>query len=397
MERSVIKTKGFKTNLYAIFLTVPMNKEDVTFNSLIPAVLRRGTEKYPNQLEINKKLEDMYGANFNCGVDKMGDYQILKFYMETLSNKYLPEKQNAVSFLKELVFNPLIEDNGFKKEYVEQEKENIKKLIEARKDNKARYSYDRCIEEMFEGEAYGIYKYGTIEDLEKINEKNLYEHYKKLIKEARIDCFSCGEEVESIDITIDNNNEDKINSELEEHTIKNKEIKEEMDVSQGKLIIGLQTPKGPKTVISVYNTVLGGGANSKLFQNVREKEGLAYSASSTYVRRKNVIFIKTGIKTSNYEKAVDIIKKQLEEMKNGNITDDEFESAKNLITSNIRLMKESQEDLIAYYFDQKLYEENLSVNQYIEKLENVTKQEVIDIAKDIKLDTIYFLQGENKN
>ncbi len=396
MKMNKIDTKGFKTNLYAIFITTPLQEEMVTFNSMIPAVLRRGTKTYPDQLEINKKLEEMYGASFNCGVDKMGDYQVLKFYMEVLSNKYLPEKQNAVSFLKELVFNPLIVDGGFKKEFVEQEKENIKKMIEARKDNKARYASDRCIEEMFEGEAYGLYKYGKIEDLEKINEKNLYEHYQKLMKEARIDCFSCGEELETMDIPKDEQNESKINNELEAHTIKNKEIKEQMPVSQGKLIIGLQTPKGPKEVVSLYNTILGGGANSKLFQNVREKESLAYSANSVYIRRKDTIFIKTGIETANYQRALVVIRRQIEEMKNGNITDDEFNSAKQLIVSSLKLIPESQEDLITFYFDQKLYEENLTVDEYIEKIEKVTKEEVIDIAKQIQLDTIYFLARRRK-
>ena len=394
--KNIIKTKGFKTNLYAIFLTVPMKEKEVTINSLIPAVLRRGTEKYPNQLEINKKLEEMYGASFNCGVDKMGDYQVLKFYMEVLSNKYLPEKQNAVEFLKELVFNPSLENGAFKKEYVDQEKENIRKIIESRKDNKARFALDRCIEEMFEGEAYGIFKFGKVEDLEKINEKNLYSQYQKLIKEARIDCFSCGEEVENIELQIRDKDKKEYKCELEKHSIKNKEIKEPMDVTQGKLIIGLDVPEGERSVISVYNTILGGGANSKLFQNVREKASLAYSASSSYIRRKNAIFIKTGIETENYEKALDIIKKQLEEMKNGNITDDEFDSGKKLIISNLNLISESQEDLIAYYFDQKLYDENLKLEEYIEKIKQVTKQEVIDLAKEVKLDTIYFLCGKEK-
>ena len=391
---NIIKTEGFKTNLYAIFLTVPLNKKEVTINSLIPAVLRRGTEKYPNQLEINKKLEEMYGASFNCGVDKMGDYQVLKFYMETLSNKYLPEKQNAVEFLKDLVFNPLIENGSFKKEYVDEEKENIKRIIESRKDNKSTYSLDRCIEEMFEGEMYGIYKFGNIEDLEKIDEKNLYEQYKKIINEARIDCFSCGEEIEEIDIPVKRDKEEQVKCELQEHSIKNKEIKEPMDVSQGKLIIGLVTPEEEKSVVSVYNAILGGGANSKLFQNVREKASLAYTAGSSYIRRKNTIFIKTGIETSNYDKAVEIIKKQIEDMKNGNITDDEFNSAKQLIMANLNLIPESQEDLIAYYFDQKLYDENLSLEDYIKNIEKVTKQDVIDLAKDVKLDTIYFLHGQ---
>ncbi len=391
---NIIKTETFKTNLYAIFLTVPMNKDTVTINSLIPAVLRRGTEKYPSQLEINKKLEEMYGASFNCGVDKMGDYQVLKFYIEILSNKYLPEKQNATKFLEELVFNPLVENNGFKREYVDQEKENIRRIIESRKDNKAKYSLDRCIEEMFEGEIYGLYKFGNVKDLEKIDEKKLYEQYKKIINEARIDCFGCGKELENIEIPVRNSKENLIKNEIQKHEIKNKEIKEKMDVTQGKLIMGLVTPEEPKSVISVYNTILGGGANSKLFQNVREKEGLAYSAGSSYIRRKNAIFIKTGIETSNYKKAVEIIKKQLEEMKNGNITDDEFNSGKKLITSSLSLIQESQEDLIAYYFDQKLYDENLELNKYIENIEKVSKNDVINLAKDIKLDTIYFLHGE---
>ncbi len=395
MENNIINTKGFKTNLYAIFLSVPMNEKEVTFNSMIPAVLRRGTKDLPNQQDINKKLEEMYGASFNCGVDKMGDYQVLKFYMEILNDKYLPEKQNPIEFLKNIVFNPLVENDRFKKEYVDQEKENIKKIIESRQDNKSQYSFDRCIEEMFEGEPYGIYKYGKVEDLDKINEKNLYEHYKKLLQTARIDCFSCGENIEKIDITIDNKND--LKNELSEHSMKNKEIKEKMDVSQGKLIIGLVVPKGPKSVISVYNTILGGGANSKLFQNVREKASLAYTVSSSYIRRKNVIFIKTGIETSNYEKTLDIIKKQLEEIKSGNVSDDEFNSAKELLTASLRLMNESQESLIGYYFDQKLYEENLSLDDYIKNIEKVSKEDVINIAKDVSLDTIYFLNGQERN
>jgi len=400
MENHEIKTKGFKTNLYSIFFTVPMNKETVTINSLLPAVLRRGSKIYPNQIEIGKKLEEMYGAGFNCGVDKMGDYQVLKFYMEILSDEFIPEKQDPVEFLKEIVFNPLLEDGHFKKEYVDQEKENLKKIIESRQDNKAKYALDRCIEEMFEGENYGIYKFGKVEDLSKINEKNLYEQYEKLLKEARIDCYACGSNLDNIEKK-ETQNEENCNKNdkactSETHTIKNKEIKEVLDVSQGKLIIGLATPDKDKRVISVYNTILGGGANSKLFQNVREKAGLAYSASSSYIRRKNTIFIKTGIETANYDKAIEIIKKQIDDMKNGNITDDEFNQAKELILSSLRLLKESQEDLIAYYFDMNMYGESLSLDDYMKQIEDVTKEQVIDVARGVVLDTIYFMQGGEK-
>ena len=196
----LIKTNRFKTNLYAIFLTIPMKKEDAVINSLIPAVLRRGTEKYPTQLEIEKRLEEMYGASFNCGVDKIGNYQVLKFYIEGLSNEYTEEKQNIEELLKEIIYSPVLENGHFKTEYVEQEKENLKLIIESRKDNKARYAYERCIEEMFENEPYGVYKYGSVEDVEKVTPESLYNQYKKILEDAQINVFGCGNQLEEIEI-----------------------------------------------------------------------------------------------------------------------------------------------------------------------------------------------------
>ncbi len=388
----LIKTNRFKTNLYAIFLTIPMKKEDATINSLIPAVLRRGTEKYPTQLEIEKRLEEMYGASFNCGVDKIGNYQVLKFYIEGLSNEYTEEKQNIEELLKEIIYSPILENGYFKKEYVEQEKENLRLIIESRKDNKARYAYERCIEEMFENEPYGVYKYGTVEDVEKITPESLYNQYKKILKNAQIDVFGCGNQLEEIEIPHKNTIEIKNTI----HENKHKEIKEKADVTQGKLIIGLDTPEENKPAITMYNAILGGGANSKLFQNVREKASLAYSAGSSYIRRINSIFIKTGIKNENYEKTLEIIKKQLQDMKQGNITDKEFRDAKQLIISSLKLIPEQQEDLIAFTYDQKIFGENQSIDEYISNISKVTKENVIEIAQKIDIDTIYFLYGEEK-
>lgn len=388
----LIKTNRFKTNLYAIFLTIPMKKEDATINSLIPAVLRRGTEKYPTQLEIEKRLEEMYGASFNCGVDKIGNYQVLKFYIEGLSNEYTEEKQNIEELLKEIIYSPVLENGHFKTEYVEQEKENLKLIIESRKDNKARYAYERCIEEMFENEPYGVYKYGSVEDVEKVTPESLYNQYKKILEDAQINVFGCGNQLEEIEIPHKNTIE--IKNVIHEN--KHKEIKEKADVTQGKLIIGLDTPEENKPAITMYNAILGGGANSKLFQNVREKASLAYSAGSSYIRRINSIFIKTGIKNENYEKTLEIIKKQLQDMKEGNITDKEFRDAKQLIISSLKLIPEQQEDLIAFTYDQKIFGENQSIDEYISNISKVTKEDVIEIAQKIDIDTIYFLYGEEK-
>ena len=398
MEITKLKTNKFKTNLCSIFLTLPLRKDTVTKNALLVSVLRRGFDKLKTQEEISKKLEEMYGAGFNCGVDKIGNYHVLKFYLETIDNQYTLEKENllqeGIDLLIGIVFNPLIENSGFKKEYVKQEKENLKKILLTKKDNKAQYANERCIEEMFEGEAYSIYKYGYIEDIDEIDEKSLYEHYKKIINECKIDLFITGDSIENVKVPdIKGKQIQKININHIPHD-KVKVVKENLDVTQGKLIIGLNMPKEDKEASAMYNTILGGGANSKLFQNVREKASLAYSAGSSYIKRQNTIFIKTGIEIKNYEKALKIIKEQLEDMKNGKISDEEFNAAKKLITASIEAIPESEEDMITFYFDQRLFDDNLTVQDYLNKINNVTKEQVIQIAKKVSMDTIYFLKNK---
>ena len=398
MEITKLITNKFKTNLCALFITVPLTEETVTKNALLVSVLRRGTQKLKTQEDISKKLEEMYGAGFNCGVDKIGNYHILKFYLETIDNQYTLEKENllqeGIDLLIGIVFNPLIENSGFKKEYVKQEKENLKKILLTKKDNKAQYANERCIEEMFEGEAYSIYKYGYIEDIDEIDDKSLYEHYKKIINECKIDLFITGDSIENVKVPdIKGKQIQKININHIPHD-KVKVVKENLDVMQGKLIIGLNMPKEDKEATAMYNTILGGGANSKLFQNVREKASLAYSAGSSYIKRQNTIFIKTGIEIKNYEKTLNIIKEQLEDMKNGKISDEEFNAAKKLITASIEAIPESEEDMITFYFDQRLFDDNLTVQDYLNKINNVTKEQVIQIAKKVSMDTIYFLKNK---
>ena len=398
MKIERMKNNKFKTNEIAIFLTVPLQRDTITMNALLPAVLRRGTQKYRNQIEIGKQLENMYGSFFNCGIDKAGDYCVLKFYIETICNKYANNSEDLIEqsmeLIREIVFNPLVENGAFCKEYVVQEKKNLKNKIASRKDNKSTYSIDRAIEEMFDNSPYGLFKYGFINDLKTINEKNLYDYYKNMIKECEVQIIINGKDAEKIEIPkeIDNNGKLSI---IENKTEKReivKEIKEKTDVTQGKLVIGMNTPNRNRFAVSMYNAVLGGGANSKLFQNVREKASLAYSAGSKYIRRKDTILIITGIELQNYDKALKIIEEQIQDMKNGNITDDEFEKARQLIISSLELLKESQEDMIAFVFDQKLFEENLSIDDYIEKIKSVKKEEVIEVAKLISTNTIYYLE-----
>ncbi len=411
----LIKNDKFKTNLISVFITRPLNREEVTKNALIPAVLRRGTENLKTQEDINKQLENMYGSNFNCGIEKTGDNHVIKFYLESLNDNFISDTeslvQNSINTLFDIVFNPLLIENKFNTEYIDGEKNNLKQIIDAKIDNKNLYSLIRCTEEMYKDKPYSLYKYGYSEDLEKIDAKNLYEYYTKVINESKIDIFISGDldsnQIENIvrenmNIKKLNDREGKfiVNIQDSENINNDKvnEVEEKMDVTQGKLVIGLninnvrKDDKNTMFRVILYNTILGDSANSKLFQNVREKAHLAYTTRSTYIRPKNIIFVRAGIEIDNYQKALDIIKEQLEDMKNGNFTDDEINNAKNYLYSSINSIEEEQDTEITYYFGQELSQAFYSPEEYKKNIELVNKEQIINIANNISINTIYFLK-----
>lgn len=413
IDLHLIETNKFKTNLLAVFLTTPLQKETVTKNALIPAVLRRGSQNMKTQDEISIALEEMYGASFDCGIDKIGDDQILKFYLETINNEFLPEQEDnlkkAIDILLEVVFSPLLENNHFNNEYVEGEKNNLKQVIEGRKDSKASYALERCVEEMYKNNPYSLYKYGNTEDLKNINADNLYEQYKTLIDNCKIDIFISGDIKENVKEDVFNNeNIEKLNAREAKYIINNKEnrkkeekqeqeVSDSMDVNQGKLIIGLdvlQENDNDKYTALVYNAILGGTPTSKMFQNVREKNSLAYTASSSFIRQKANIFIKCGIDIPNYKKALEIIKEQLEYMKKGEFTDANIDEAKNNIISTIKFIPDEQDTELMYYFSQELSGYEMSYENYINKVNEIKKEDIIELAKRIQINTIYFLTNK---
>lgn len=147
---------------------------------------------------------------------------------------------------------------------------------------------------------------------------------------------------------------------------------------------------------SVYSVVLGGGANSKLFQNVREKASLAYTAGASYIKSKNNIIIRCGIEIKNYKKALDIIKDQLNQMLNGDFSENDINSAKQLILSSYKGISETQDGEINYYLSQELSDKFVDIDKSMQEIESVTKNQIIDIAKKLQINTIYFLTGNEE-
>ena len=259
---------------------------------------------------------------------------------------------------------------------------------------------------MYKDEPYGLFTYGYEEDLDKITNKELYNAYLEMLKNSKIDIFVSGNFSEgnsNVNEIIKKQMNEKnvqprnidvyVENEVKE-PVAEKVVRETMDVSQGKLVIGLDVTKlepEDKAVASVYNAILGGGANSKLFQNVREKASLAYSAGSLYIKNKNSIVIRSGIEQKNYEKALEIIEKQIDDMKQGNFDETDMKNAKQLIVASFRSMEDEQDSTISYYFGKEMEQENADIATYISKIENVTKEQIVKVAQNVTINTIYFL------
>lgn len=402
-----INQNRFKTNTINIFFHDSLTKENASLNALMPAVLRRGCERFPTLRDIALYLEELYGAVFDCGVAKKGERQIIQFYAEYISDKYTLEDEGLLdkvfSLLLEIITQPVLVNGVFKEDYVTSEKENLKRLIESRVNDKVQYAVERCFEEMCTEEPFGIYDYGSIEDIEKIDSKALYQHYTKALQTMPVDIYFTGD--------IDNSKIIELSEKLknlERTNIKNvgigeidkdvKEVKiitEKMNVNQGKLTMGFRTYIAPGSKeyysLMVYSTVLGGGMHSKLFQNVREKASLAYYAFSRLEKFKGLMVISSGIESENKDKAIDIINKQLEDIKKGKISDYEYDSTLKSIETGIKSLKDSQLQMVDFYMSQDLTGQGDNFDTLVEKVKKVTKEDIVKAAKNIKLDTIYFL------
>ncbi len=405
-----IKNDKFKTSMIGVFFSTPMTNENVSVNALIPAVLRRGTKNFPTMREISKKLESLYGAKFDCGVSKKGENQIIRFYGETVNKRYTGSDQDTLSelaaLINDVIFNPVLENGKFKADYVSQEKEQVKDIIESRKNDKVQYALERCYELMFEGEPFGLCEFGTIEGIEKITDSQLMSAYENMLNNYQVDVIVSGDltEEEYKDIiekfnfspreALQVQNSNKVNVQ------KVRDYTEKFDINQGKLSLGyrvnIDTNSDDYYKMLVYNGILGGGVQSKLFQNVREKNSLAYYAFSRYEKIKSIMGISCGIEIPNYKKALDTILEQVEDIKNGKITEYEYETTLKTIENSLNSMRDEQAQMLDFNYTQILLDNNRTLEEIIENVKKVQIKDVVEVAKYIELDTIYFMTGNEE-
>lgn len=412
---SHLRSDKFKTACMSVTLLTQLRRETAAMNAVIPFVLRRGTTRYSDMEQLSRRMDELYGAAVEPVVRRIGEIQCIGFYGSFPEPDYLPGGGallgDTCALMAQLLLDPVTRGGLLLPQYVDSEREKLLDIIRSRMNDKRSYALTRCIEEMCCYEDFAVSRFGSESEAENIHYKKLTRHYRELIQTCPVEIFYCGKtDFKAVsaamrdafsamprgEIDYDIGTDLRMNA-VEDHV---RFVEEEMDVTQGKLVLGfrlgecMEEPDIP--ALYVFNAVYGSGATSKLFMNAREKLSLCYYASSAVYLHKGIMLVSSGIEFDKLDAARDEILAQLDSVRRGEITDDELRSAKKSVASDLRAVQDSIGELEGFYLSQALDGLDYGPAELAALAEDVTKEDVQAIAESIECDLIYFLKGSGE-
>ncbi|MEW8977171.1 MAG: pitrilysin family protein [Symbiobacterium sp.] len=400
-------TTKFKTTSVYVYFHMPLEPVTVTYNALLPMVLARASADYPTTAALSRHLDELYGTSFGVDVARRGEVQSIVFRMEVAGDRHIPGEQGlllrALDVLGGIITRPLVVGDGFKPEYVEQERTNLRQIIEGLINDKRRYAMVRCTAAMCEGEAFALHRLGRVEDLEGVTPRSLLEHHRRVLSEAPVDVFVLGDvDPERLQEEVAKRLPLPAGSRRFPDTVVKRspdrpvrDVVERMDVNQGVLVIGFRTGITLRDELYfpmlVANGVLGGFAHSKLFQEVREKNSLAYFAYSAIETVKGVGFMYAGVEFADAERCKAIMLEQLRAVQDGAISDAEMETTIATLVNDMLSAADRPEAMAELAVDQVFSGRDLTIDDRVARFRQVTREQVAEAARHFTLDTVYLL------
>ena len=405
-----VKTDKFKTCRVNISLAMPLDK-NASARAILPFMFSRRCAKYPDYTSLNRVLDELYGAAVSAGVLKRGEAQVISFSMSAIDDRFALDGDKVAlectKLLADMIFDPLTEGESFPEDIIEQEKRLLAEAIENEQNDKRRYAMLRCEQLMFADEAYGINRFGSVEDVKALTPDAVYAAWRDVLEKAtvQITMVSSMDPQPIVDLI-----KEKF-SEIERHPVEIKTqfvsglpkpeyISESMPLKQGKLVMGFRTGMRSEDdmmpAMKVAVDIFGGGTYSKLFSVVREKMSLCYYCSAALFNSKGIVMVQSGIEDANEEKAKNEIINQLRLTAEGEFTDEDFSSSIKSLTDSILGNSDTPEEITAWYASQILRNELKAPETYAKEIGNVDRAEVVRAAKTIMLDTIFMLKSSGE-
>ena len=403
-----VKADHFKTNVMSVHIVLPL-ESDMEANALLCYMLRRRCAKYPTMTSLNRRLAELYGASLACGVSKCGDSQDICFRIVSVSDRFALSDEaiskNCTELLLDVLFDPKLENGKFPADDIESEKRLLVEKIDSEFSEKRVYAKDRLIAEMFASENYGKGRLGVRDEIQNVTNERLLSAWKAFLENAIIQFTFVGEIDDSIKAqlkerfsSVDRSNVCRIETDFTPVAGEVKKVDEKQAVKQGKLVMGLRAGLESRdenffpTRVAV--DMFGGGPYSRLFTNVREKMSLCYYCSARFDKEKGFVLVQSGIEDENEKKATDAILAELQNMKDGKFTDEDIEKSKKGLTDAYMTVGDMPEAIDGWIGARFLDEEIALPQDYAEKINEVTAEEIRKAAEKITLDTIYMLSGD---
>ncbi len=399
------ETSKFKSLTCKVFVQQDLKAQDATSTALLPLLLRRGSQQFPSTLHIARELEDLYSAEFGADILKIGERQILEFYLQMVDPSLLPQGERLLErglrAFWEVFTNPRGPGDRFLDSYFEQEKLTLAQDIKGLVNEKASYAITRLVALMCADEPFGIYKYGDLEDLKHLQNKDVYTHFQKLLQEHPIDIFCVGPNLTVVAQLLSSliptrSSSLQLAKAQERKVTEARHFEEEMDLNQAVLVLGYRTNctylDDDYYALLVGNGILGGFAHSKLFLNVREKASLAYSVGSSIEGSKGLLTITAGISADQQGQALQIIEEQVEALRSGQISREELEQTKRGIASAMTTINDSPAGVIDRNLIGLVEGELRTIDQVVEAIWNVQYADCVRAMQRIELDTTYILR-----
>lgn len=405
-----VKTDKFKTCRVNISLAMPLD-ENASSRAILPYMFQRRCAKYPDFTSLNRVLDELYGASIAAGVIKRGEAQILSFALTAIDDRFALDGDKVVEqcteLLTDMIFDPITNGESFPEDIFEQEKRLLVELIENEMNDKRRYAMLKCEEAMFSNEAYGISRFGTVEQVKALTPEKVYEAWRDVLKRSTVqvtmvsslDARPIAELIKSKFEKIERNPVE-IKTEFVPTMPKPEYISESMPLKQGKLVMGFRTgmlsEDDMMPAMKVAVDIFGGGTYSKLFSVVREKMSLCYYCSAGLFNSKGVVMVQSGIEDANEEKAKNEIIHQLSLTANGEFSDEDFSSSIKSLTDSILGNSDTPEEICSWYASQILRETMKTPEEFAAEIRSVDKTDVVRAAKTIMLDTIFMLKSNGE-
>ncbi len=410
---SSIRDVKFKNNRISVNFVLPLDWKTVSANAVVPFLLRKGYRDCPDFTKLNQRLYELYGASLDADVVKYGQYQIMSISIYGLDDRYTidgePALKECAHLLAGIVLNQELPDGFFDPASFEVEKQFLIDTIESEINDKRIYAINRCRGIMCEGEAIAIRKYGTKESASSLTNGDAVNAYHNLLNSAKIEVFFAGsgnpdtakKEFERAFRPIKRNYQKADNEKIRTKADQVKEEREELDVSQGKLVMGFRTgeiqDEVQRSAMRLMVALYGGTPFSRLFTNVREKYSLCYYCAARFDRATGILMVDSGVEEKNCQKAREEILNQLDVMKRGEFTDEELESARITVQNSLNSVSDSLESLESWYLTQIMNGTDISPMQDAKSMAALTKQQIVEAANQVSLDTVYFLTGRKEN